>query len=320
MAESTLSLTFDRLRREMGREKSYGHDPSLWTGDRAYMATDISDRMTNALALFYQAHDWKFLKVPLQLFLSTPYTTGTIAIVNGTVTLTGGVLPTWTADGDFIVDGEVYDVASRTSNTVAVLVDPTVNVDAGTEYQLIQSRATLPDDFASLVGELHYQPSQSSNAYRVRIVDDEQIRLARQINYAYIDRAVMASIRAKTTTGVLGQRFELSFWPSMGSAARLNGKYRINPNLITTDLQYPYGGMLHGPTILAACLAEVEQSIENNDGRHALRYQTLLPQSIRRDNEATAPQTVGFDLHTDPNECSDLDRPFRNFDPDDIQF
>lgn len=307
MAESTLSLTYARLIREIGRELSYGHDSSIWTGDKAYMATHVDDCLLAGLARFYAAHDWKFLRPPLELSLWASYSTGTIGVVAGVVTLTGGTFPAAAADGDLIVDGVTYSVASRTSGTALVLTDTSVAIDSGTAYQLVQARATLPDDFAAMIGELHFRPGTTLNSRRVEIVDDERIRWARQIGTAMQEQAIWASIRPKTVSGTTdGQRFELSLWPSTATAGRLVGRYRVNPNAVSSSLTYPYGGMLHGATILEACLAAAERQKEANDGRHEQQYLMLLPQSIRRDAEATAPDRVGFDLGTGPEDSQSV--------------
>jgi hypothetical protein len=69
----------------------------------------------------------------------TPYNTGTIAIVNGVVTLTGGTWPSGAADDRLLVNGETYDVATRDSGTQLTLGDLTVNVGGGTSYSLFRA-------------------------------------------------------------------------------------------------------------------------------------------------------------------------------------
>lgn len=80
--------------------------------------------------------------VPTFKDYEAPYSTGTIQIVATTggsvVTLTGGSFPTWAASGDLVVSGELYSVLSRTDATHLVLDDATINVAAGTSYELRQ--------------------------------------------------------------------------------------------------------------------------------------------------------------------------------------
>lgn len=72
----------------------------------------------------------------------TPYSTSTITIVDGVVTLStappyaSAEFPSWAADGDLIVGGQLYSVNTRDSITQLTLDDLTVDVAAGTSYSL----------------------------------------------------------------------------------------------------------------------------------------------------------------------------------------
>lgn len=67
---------------------------------------------------------------------STPYTTGTIGIAAGVVTLSGGTWPNWAANGRLTVSGTTYTVNTRDSNTQLTLTNLSVTVTAGTSYSL----------------------------------------------------------------------------------------------------------------------------------------------------------------------------------------
>jgi hypothetical protein len=69
VAESTLSVDLDFLRRVIGIKAGYGRDPSLWTGDKAYRLTDVDDAIRSGLLRIDIAHDWQFLKTTLQIDL-----------------------------------------------------------------------------------------------------------------------------------------------------------------------------------------------------------------------------------------------------------
>lgn len=318
MAESSLSISRAELLRAVGRHRGYGPDPSEWTGSAEYKADEVNDCIKFGLARVYAAHDWRFLRPALELSLNASYATGTIAIASGVVTLTGGSFPSWAADGDLIYGGTYYKVASRGGNTAVTLVDTSVNVSSGASYSLVQSRVSLPDDYAALIGDLHYRPTNTMNSWRIRIIGDETIRMRRQMSQVS-DAPRYASIVPRSTTGATGQRFELSLYPMPSSAARLLGRYRINPNALAQNFEYPYGGMLIGPLILAACLAESEQMDEANDGRHELRYRELLEPSKKIDAAATAAQQLGYDLGTNPYGEFPADRMIsQTFDPNSL--
>lgn len=70
--------------------------------------------------------------------VNQPYTTGTVSITLGVVTLTGGTWPTWAADARITVAGTIYTVASRQSGTQITLVDLTVTGISGATYSLVR--------------------------------------------------------------------------------------------------------------------------------------------------------------------------------------
>lgn len=58
-----------------------------------------------------------------ELALQAAYSTGTIQLTNAsaTATLTGGTWPSWAAEGNLLVDGQWYEVDTRTSNSAIEL-------------------------------------------------------------------------------------------------------------------------------------------------------------------------------------------------------
>jgi hypothetical protein len=91
--------------------------------------------------------------MPARINLQTAYTTGTIAVANGssTVTLTSGTWPTWAASGEVRIDGVWCPVLTRDSSTVLTLRSAWngTAVTAGT-YILAQFAYTLPSDLQRL--------------------------------------------------------------------------------------------------------------------------------------------------------------------------
>lgn len=66
------------------------------------------------------------------------YSTGTVGVVNGVVTLTGGTFPAAvTAGYTLVVDSGNYEVATRDSDTQVTLVDLTLDVTAPAAYSIV---------------------------------------------------------------------------------------------------------------------------------------------------------------------------------------
>lgn len=316
MAESSLSITRAELLRAVGRLRGYGPDPDEWTGANQYKADEVNDCIKFGLARVYSAHDWRFLRPSLELAINAPYSTGTASATGGVAYISGGTFPSWSTQADLVHGGVYYRIASVISSHYANLTEA-----AGLQfdtYSIVQRRVSLPDDFAALIGDLHYRPGGSLNSSRIKIVDDETIRrMAYQ--YPASDYPRFASIVPRSSDGSDGQRFELNLYPFSSAAARLVGRYRVNPNALSEEAEYPYGGMTIGPLILAACLAEAERMDEINDGRHERRYQEAFESSKKRDAEMTAAQTVGFDLGTGPCDSFPADRFIsERFDPNSL--
>jgi hypothetical protein len=79
------------------------------------------------------------------------YSTGTIAVAAGTVTLSSGTWPSWAAAGTLLYNGTFYTVASRTSNSVIVLDDTSLTVVAGATYTLFNNTEDEAKDLIDIV-------------------------------------------------------------------------------------------------------------------------------------------------------------------------
>ena len=108
--------------------------------------SDIEDCIQDGLRMVYSAHDWSFFKPVQDITTTAPYTTGTITVVNGVVTLLTGTFPSWAADGLLKASNGYYSVASRDSNSQVTLDDTTLDIAAGTTYEL--ARPEIPMDAA----------------------------------------------------------------------------------------------------------------------------------------------------------------------------
>src|SRR4030067_839350 len=103
----TVSLTVDytTLRREIGRFLGYSRDSAEWDADQT---TDVADILTSGLRRYLSpppvsgerySHEWSFLSPVATLTTTVPYTTGTIGVASGVVTLSSGTFPAWAAQG-----------------------------------------------------------------------------------------------------------------------------------------------------------------------------------------------------------------------------
>jgi hypothetical protein len=134
--------------------------------------TRAKGAVTQALRTFYAVNDWTYFVAHERIALSASYSTGTVAfdLTGGTyeyqLTLSDGVWPAWARYGHIEIDGVVYKVAERKSDTVVTLEPgfaPSADIAAGESYELFRSVYTLPDVLR--VHEIHDESHWFRNSY-----------------------------------------------------------------------------------------------------------------------------------------------------------
>lgn len=117
---------------------------------------DCRQSIDGALYDLVNSHNWSYYYSVGRLNLNAPYNTGTIQYwyQDGAspflCQLTGGTLPTWTANAVLYVNNVVYQVDQYLTPTTFTLLPPlvpVVDLPAGTSYQLYQDTYELPVDF-----------------------------------------------------------------------------------------------------------------------------------------------------------------------------
>lgn len=119
--------------------------------------TVILEVINEATELISMERQWEYYHTRGSVSLQAAYSTGTIAVTNGstTCTLTSGTWPTWAASGELFADNIWVEVETRSSGTVLVLAEPWGNADNATlSYTLGQVRYTLPSDCARISNTL----------------------------------------------------------------------------------------------------------------------------------------------------------------------
>lgn len=316
MAESTLSYGYGDLSILLGRYLGLG---DAWAiGDSDEEDEKVNRIIKSGLNRFYNlistkgrvSHRWSFLHPVVTLETIAPYDTGTIAIVNGTttVTLTDGVFPSWTAThGSLIVDTAEYVIDTRTDDTHLELASAwSEDTETASEYVLKHDgNYDLPDNFGGMESDMVIE----SENFRPNImrVGEGKIRSLRQLEPRYAigtttTTPFYAAIRPKEhTVTTTGQRFEVMFHPLPPTVITISYQIRILPEmLVATTLEYPYGGAEHGETIRAACLAAAEEQENSNrlggnksyDKRDL--FESALVSSIALDNQINSVEFYGY--------------------------
>lgn len=148
----------------------------------------------------------------------------------------------------------------------------------------------LPMDFGGTSGDLTFTDQVGSSS--IPIVGEQIIRRLRQTSMA--GRPQCVAIRPKDRVGEDPQTWELMIYPTPDQDYDVEITYRIQAAaLVTTDAEYPYGGMDHAETLRWACRAAFDSEILGQIGVAEARYQQELAKSVQKDSRMAA-ESLGF--------------------------
>lgn len=268
-----------------------------YTGDQV---SDIEECMKDGLRDVYALRPWSFFRPVEDISTTAPYSTGTVTVVAGVVTLAVGTFPSWAADGLLKVSDNYYSVATRDSGTQVTLDDTTVTVASGTSFELGRPDIPLDASFEDMANDraLSYYPDQNELYPPVRNIHDQSLRVKQQ-DYPFYDRPVFYSIRTVEYDKTVGSRRVLTFYPTPDKAYILRAPMILRPTMIDESNIYPVGGEMLTQLIIEACLAAAERNYDETQNMHTLRYQELLPLAIRDDLERSTPVQLGRDMPRD---------------------
>ena len=295
--ELTFSYSYSNLKVAIADFMGWGRNTegtgTAWSStDESRMDAIIKSALTQ---VYFPAggHQWSWMRPSSQITTSAPYSTGTLTVVSGVVTLAGGTFPSWAASGDIEFDGETYTIATRDGNTQITLSDTSVDADALTTYTLSRYRYDLPADFLGYEGQMTYRASQSELYGPIEYVSDLMIRRWRQ-QHTYTDRPTKVAMRPKSFDADTGQAWEAVFYPTPNDAYVLDYRYRVRPTMLNEAYPNPMGGPDIGELILESCLALAEQRYKDELGLHTQAFQAKLAAAIEHDRRAFVPDTLGY--------------------------
>lgn len=248
-------------------------------------------------------YQWSFLMPRGALVFDAPYVTGTIEATAGTVTLSDGVWPAWAEYGELIIDRQNYPVLSRTDGTELVL-EGSVDADAGTTFQLIRTRYVLPDAWGSMIGPLAYVPTGDWCAPPVEQIGEMDWRARRTHGRQTGVPVAYAVVPVAPKEDLVGQRWELCIWPASDQMRTVSYQYALLPDAMLESDSLHYGGAVHSETLLEACLFAWEEMLEGiSNGVHASAFMRALATSVNYDRLQSTPDNLGLNLDSsDPYE------------------
>jgi hypothetical protein len=308
MAESTLATTYDDLREILARDRGWDLQ-KLYAQDSIDMAACIKQGLQRAYAA-KDGYRWTFLDNAHGTITTVePYSTGTIAVAAGVVTLSGGTWPTWAADGDLVYGGVTYTVASRDSNSQITLDDTSLAVSSGADYQLVQQIYDLPADFCGVQGNLAFRPGNSHFTDEIQMRADVQLRLANSRTVAPTPNFPRYyALLPKAFDARVGERYQMMFDVPTDAVYVIHYRYRVNPNTIDPTNKYPHGGQLLARVLREAVLAEMEMRLGVGQiGGHDALFQEALAIAMDLDRAVMVPDQLGSAVRqSEVGQCDDL--------------
>ena len=305
MAESTLTLKRDDLRRAIGNMMGKGVDLTNWDdadfSTRVDMCVDIGCRWVyepDMLPDELQVHIWSFMQPKLMAFtLNGPYSTGTVTIAGGYVLGSGTVFPSWAADAELVVNGVSYPVSLYGGSTLLALTDTTVTAAAGTSYTLQQVDYVLPELFGGFRGDLFLNRTSNTLGYVLERASKEELLSYQKSGVAdFASQPVKFAIFAGDQTGAADQRSMLTVWPLPDSGYTISGYYVINPYRLTSALPYPMGGLPLSECLREAVMGAAEIEFFGEARIHTQMFQRKLQSAVSFDRQMSNPGILGQNL------------------------
>jgi hypothetical protein len=296
---STLDQGLGDLQAAVGHFLGYTSTSANWSAVKLALIDSI---VQSGLRRFYwppplpgqmMAHEWSWIKPTATLTTAAPYSTGTVTIVDGVVTLVTGTWPSWAASGVIKVSGLTHAVDTRDSDSQLTLHNTSLDAAALTTYVLSQLDYDLPSDFGHLEGGLTFAPNLHWPP--IQVAGEGLIRQYRQSGSGDVGVPRYAAVRAKTVpdSTSVGQRFEVMFDKAPDAAYVLAYRYAILPDRLTTTNAMPYGGIAMAETLLESCLSVAEERVNDTRGVHYQAFIERLAAAISFDSR-NRPDTLGY--------------------------
>lgn len=314
--ESTLSLAYVDFMEAVASYLGYETPASPYDGSGSSPATD--PELIGYVQAGYRQfltpppvgkgenrYPWRFLKPTAKLYawatVEVDAADGVTAVNDspeaGQSTLTaasGGPFYPSMVGANITIDSTDYEILTYTSSTV-IVVSGNPSAPSPVAFTITSTGDyRLPGDFGGMEGPLTLYDPDGTCYLPIKIVGEQQIRSCRMCDTENTTFPSYAALRPLSVAGTLGQRYELMVWPTPDVTYRLEYRYLLLPPKLDATNKYPLGGMVHGETIKASCLAVAEA--ERNDPAKTQwrsRFMELLATSIAYDRTAITTEYYG---------------------------
>lgn len=166
-----------------------------------------------------------------------------------------------------------------------LFIQTTLSVTADAET------TALPSTLGSIEGNFYYAESQPR--LFARQVPYDTIRKLIAARNGYSNEPMVFALEAITFTAATGMRHQVRWWPVPNENETLTYQYEVRHPDMTSDAEFPIGGLVHSPAIMASCLRVAEWRKDRIRGPMHEDYERELAKSIKRDSEMN-PVNYGY--------------------------
>lgn len=155
---------------------------------------------------------------------------------------------------------------------------------------------TLPDNCGGDIGdELYFDVTESYSAPARKVSVETILEFRSGQSTAATGAPKFFATRMLTgAAGATGQRYEVIFYPTPDAIYTMHFRHTILSANLTVAAPYPLGGMRHGATIQASCLAVAELRMNDEKGPRWADYVRQLEGSVRVDERTPGRLWLGY--------------------------
>lgn len=269
----------------------------------------INDCIRDGLNTVYQAWRWSFMRPTVSITTNAPYNIGTVVVVNGVVTLTGGTFPSWLATTSTIVIlGVSYAVGSLGPLTLVNTGYSTPGT-AGVPYNLVPTNiyalpsgvtiapSTVAASFDSIEGPFTFAAGQNCGYGRVTLAREVDLRRMMERDITPGIPRYAATVTSPFDPSVApGSLRNVMFFPYPDQAYVLSAIMTLRPTMLDATNCYPLGAEVLAPVLLESVLAAAERNLEDIEGAHCKQFMMMLQEAVQRDKEYSTPDNLGSSI------------------------
>lgn len=137
----------------------------------------------------------------------------------------------------------------------------------------------LPDGMGNIQGQISFSPAEHMRG--IVVVPFGEIEMMRRRPAKGAPR--FAAVVASNTFGEKGQHKRIHFYPSPDRAYALSFRATADTGKLGEARPFPLGGHEFSEVVMESCLAVAEQRINDEQGIHTQRFDTLIAAAIDRD-------------------------------------